>query len=88
VATATHNLKLTCEESEGQLEHLLGQWNHPTMRMEDFTPASNEIVPWKCGKCGEKWDAVIYSRTDSKHPNGCPGCSNHYSSKNRKLVEL
>jgi hypothetical protein len=25
VATETHNLKLTCEESEGWLEHLLGE---------------------------------------------------------------
>ena len=64
-ATETHNLKLTCEESEGRLERLLGQWNHPTKLMEDFTPASNEIVPWKCGKCGEEWDARIQNRTRS-----------------------
>jgi hypothetical protein len=75
VPTETHNLKLTCEESEGRLAHLLEEWDHPTMRMEDFTPASREIVPWKCGKCGEKWDAAIYNRTNSEHPTGCQGCS-------------
>jgi DNA-directed RNA polymerase subunit RPC12/RpoP len=87
VATKTHNLRLTCEESEGLLAHLLGQWNHPTMRMEDFCPGSNEKVPWQCGKCGEEWEARISDRTRSHGPTGCPGCSNNWS-KNRKLIEL
>ena len=86
-ATATHNLKLTCEESEGRLAHLLGQWNHPTMRMEDFTPGSAEKVPWKCEKCGWKWDAVIYSRTKSDCPTGCPGCKRR-GGRPRKPIEL
>ncbi len=86
VATETHNLKLTCEESEGRLEHLLGQWDHPTMRMEDFTPASNEIVPGKCGKCGEKWDARIANRTRTDHPTGCPECNP--PGRPRKPIEL
>jgi DNA-directed RNA polymerase subunit RPC12/RpoP len=75
VPTATHNVRLTCEESEGRLEHLRGEWDHPTMRMEDFTPASHEIVPWKCRKCGEKWDARIGRRTRSDRPTGCPQCN-------------
>jgi predicted Zn-ribbon and HTH transcriptional regulator len=87
VATETHNLKLTCEESGGQLAHLLEEWDHPTMRMEDFTPASHEIVPWKCRKCGEKWDARIGRRTRIDRPSGCPGCSNHWT-KTGKLIEL
>jgi hypothetical protein len=88
VATKTHNLKLTCEESGGQLAHLLGQWNHPTMRMEEFCPASGEIVRWKCvDGCGREWDAAIRSRTRSDRPTGCPGCSNNWT-KNRKLIEL
>jgi rubrerythrin len=87
VATETHNLKLTCETSGGLLAHLLGQWNHPTMRMEDFCPGSNEKVPWQCGKCGEEWEARISDRTRSHGPTGCPGCSNNWS-KNRKLIEL
>jgi len=45
VATETHNLALACEESEGRLAHLPGEWNHPTKRMEDCTPASGEKVP-------------------------------------------
>ena len=52
VATETHNLKKFCDDSGGLLAHLSGQWNHLTKRMEDFTPASNEIVRWKCGECG------------------------------------
>ena len=52
VATETHNLKLFCDESGGRLAPLTGEWNHRTKRMEDFTPASSDIVPWRCGKCG------------------------------------
>jgi hypothetical protein len=76
MATETHNLKLACEESGGRLAHLLEEWNHPTMRMEDFTPCSAEKVPWKC-ECGAEWDARISSRTGSDRPSGCPQCGNH-----------
>jgi hypothetical protein len=55
-ATETHNLKKFCDESGGRLDHLPGEWNHRSKRMEDFTPASGEIVPWKCGECGGEWD--------------------------------
>jgi hypothetical protein len=86
VATATHNLKLTCEESGGRLKHLLGEWNHPTMRMEDFCPASNVKVPWKCGW---KWDARIRNRTASENPTGCPECyTRHFRGRTRKPIEL
>jgi hypothetical protein len=89
VATATHNLKLTCEESGGQLAHLLAEWNHPTKRPEDFCPGSVERVPWKCGyqKCGGEWNARIYNRTRSDRPSGCPGC-NTDGPKTGKLIEL
>jgi hypothetical protein len=53
VATETHNLKKFCDDSGGWLAHLPGEWNHRTKRMEDFTPASAAIVPWRCGKCGK-----------------------------------
>jgi hypothetical protein len=87
LATATHNLKLTCEESGGRLAHLLEEWDHPTMRMEDFCPASNEIVRWKCGKCGGKWDAGIYSRTRIEHATRCPRCTPP-GLKPGKLIEV
>jgi hypothetical protein len=74
-ATATHNLKLTCEESGGRLAHLPGEWNHPTKPMEDFCPGSNEKAPWKCGKCGREWNARPNDRTKSENPTGCPGCN-------------
>jgi hypothetical protein len=75
VATETHNLALACEESEGQLAHLPGEWNHPTKRMEDFTPASDEKVPWRCGTCEWEWGARIADRTKSDRPSGCPVCA-------------
>ena len=76
VATETNNLRLTCEESGGQLKHLFDELNHPTMRMEEFTPLSYEKVPWKCGECGCEWEAKIGSRAvRSKAPTGCPECN-------------
>jgi hypothetical protein len=88
-ATETHNLKLTCEESEGRLEHLLEEWNHPTMRMEDFTHASRSLekVPWKCGECGAEWNARITNRTKSVRPTGCPTC-NRPGPRPRKPIDL
>ena len=75
VATETNNLRLTCEERGGELKHLLEEWNHPTMRMEEFTPGSGEKVPWKCGECGCEWKAIIKSRTNSERLTGCPKCN-------------
>ena len=74
VATDTNNLRLTCEQSEGQLYHLIGEWDHPTEPMEAFLPRSGVKVPWKCGECGHSWKATIATRTDSKAPRGCPEC--------------
>jgi hypothetical protein len=73
-ATETHNLKVFCDDSGGRLDHLPGEWNHPTKRMEDFAPFSGEKVPWKCGKCAGEWNAVIQRRSESGRPSGCPAC--------------
>jgi RNase P subunit RPR2 len=75
VATETHNLALACEESGGRLAHLPGEWNHPTKRMEDFTPGTKEKVLWTCGTCEWEWNASINSRTSNSHPTGCPACA-------------
>jgi hypothetical protein len=83
--TNNNNLKLTCEESGGRLAHLLEEWNHPTKPMEDFTPASGEKVPWKCGGgCGGEWNARISDRTRSEQPTGCPECNTYFVEKPRR----
>jgi DNA-directed RNA polymerase subunit RPC12/RpoP len=88
VATETHNLALACKESGGRLAHLAGEWNHPTKRMENFTPASGEKVRWRCGTCAEEWNAMINSRTRSDRPSGCPACNPPGGgSKPKKLIE-
>jgi hypothetical protein len=83
VATETHNLALACEQSGGRLAHLPGDWHHPTKRMEDFTPASREKVPWRCGTCECEWDAAIYHRTRSDRPSGCPACHRNLSGSSK-----
>ena len=85
--TDTHNLKKFCDDSGGWLAHLPGEWNHRTKRMEDFTPASKEIVPWKCVKCGNEWDARIDDRTSSERPTGCPDCYTRGRTR-KKPIEL
>jgi rubrerythrin len=87
VATETHNLKKFCDDSGGWLAHLPGEWNHRTKRMEDFTPASNEVVPWRCVKCGHEWKATIHNRTNSDRPSGCPEC-NTPGRPRKKPIEL
>jgi DNA-directed RNA polymerase subunit RPC12/RpoP len=93
VPTATHNLKLTCEESGGRFAHLLREWNHPTKPMEEFTPNSRDKVPWKCEECGREWKAVINDRTKSQRPTDCARCNPPFVEKRprrpvRRAVDL
>ena len=78
VPTWYNNLELTCKESDGRLEHLIGEWAHPTKRMKDFAPGTTAKVPWKCGGCGHEWDAKIHTRTNATHPSGCPKCAGRH----------
>ena len=87
VTTETHNLALACKESGGRLAHLAGEWNHPTKRMEDFTPASRKRMPWRCGTCELEWDATINNRTWSDRPRGCPACNPGGRPKSKKLID-
>jgi NAD-dependent SIR2 family protein deacetylase len=86
VATKTHNLALACAQSEGRLAHLPGEWNHPTKRMENFTPASSAKMPWRCRTCKWEWDATICDRTRSHRPSGCPACNGRGGSKPKELI--
>jgi len=74
VATEINDLALACAQSERRLAHLPGEWNHPTKRMETFTPASCEKLPWRCGTCEWIWNARVHDRTKSNRPSGCPQC--------------
>jgi DNA-directed RNA polymerase subunit RPC12/RpoP len=75
-ASDTNNLEVFCENSDGRYAHLRAEWAHPTAAMASFTRGSDKKVPWKCGECGNEWDATIESRTRSGRPSGCPHCSN------------
>ena len=35
---------------------------------------STRKVWWTCEKCNHEWEAVIYNRSKSKNPSGCPRC--------------
>ena len=82
VATETNNLRLQCKQSEGRLDHLLGEWAHETEAMEAFTPGSRAKVPWKCGKCGHPWEATISNRTKRRGCTGCPECNRQFKPGN------
>jgi len=67
---------------ETNYDHLKAQW-HPTkngeLKFTDFTPGSHFEAWWLCidPKCGcrHEWKIQIKSRTNAKHPSGCPFCS-------------
>ena len=61
--------------SGGRFDYLRAEWNHPTNKMHDYTPASHWIVPWKCGSCAHEWKAKINNRTDLNNPTGCRKCN-------------
>lgn len=55
---------------------LLKEWNYERnypLTPQDFTPASNKSVWWKCPVCGHEWKAKISNR---KFGRKCPCCSN------------
>jgi hypothetical protein len=67
------DLAVFCENyGDGRLAHLQTEWAHPTAAMASFTRGSHERVPWKCGECGNEWEATINDRTRSDRPSGCP----------------
>ena len=39
---------------------------------DEFTGGSEQLVWWKCKRCGNRWRAKIYSRTEGR---GCPVCA-------------
>lgn len=52
---------------------LVEEWNYDKnmgIKPEFITHGSNRKVWWKC-KCGNEWEAVVYSRING---NGCPKC--------------
>jgi len=73
VVTPTNNLAVWCGEN-GRAD-LLGEWAHPDKAPTDFTPGSDQKVPWKCGDCQHMWDATIVRRRKGEQPTGCPACA-------------
>lgn len=57
------------------------EW-HPTLNGDlkptEVTRGSNKKVWWQC-VWGHEWQAVIYSRTVSDRPVGCPECARAYA---------
>ena len=56
---------------------LSNEW-HPN-KNGDLLPSkvskgSTRKVWWECGKCHHSWEAVIYNRSKSRNPSGCPRC--------------
>lgn len=57
--------------------NIAGQWNYEKnsgLTPEQFTPASNQSVWWKCSECGYEWKARICNRVVLGR--GCPCCAN------------
>ncbi|MFA7219506.1 MAG: zinc-ribbon domain-containing protein [Synergistaceae bacterium] len=66
--------------------HLVSEWDESNSKSIDrYTHGSKYKALWICQKCGEKWEARIYSRTTGGA--GCPYCSGHrVSDRNRLFI--
>ena len=58
-------------DSPGVADEWDDELNTP-MSPDDFTGGSEQYVWWQCKKCGNRWQAKIYSRTAG---SGCPVCA-------------
>ena len=75
VPTEKNNLWAFVRDSDGRFDHLITEWHHPEKKLEDFTPRSHHIVPWRCS-AGHVWNAKIQNRTSSgTNPTGCRKCN-------------
>ena len=51
------------------------EWNYQRnndLKPSDVTPGSNKKVWWKCSKCNNEWEAIVWSRVRGR---GCPFCA-------------
>lgn len=81
-------------EKEKSLLHkypgIASEWNYEKngkLRPEFVSYGSEKKVWWKCGKCNNEWEAVIYSRVAG---SGCPKCGRNKTvkSKSKKVLQL
>lgn len=67
---------------------LLIEWDYDkNLKEKIFTYAIcgfNREVNWKCSKCGNTWNTVIYNR---KHGKGCKKCATKQQCKKVKCIE-
>lgn len=69
-------------------QELLDELIDPEIDPKRISYASKRKVLWKCGKCGNEWEAVVYSRY---YGSGCPKCGrieayNHSSSLGERTM--
>jgi very-short-patch-repair endonuclease len=77
-----------CPVCSGNIVHESTSLNttHPELTKEWHPNKNGDLLPskvskgstrkvwWKCEKCNHEWEAVIYNRSKSKNPSGCPRC--------------
>lgn len=67
---------------------LAKEWNYTKnkgLAPENVHIGSSKKVWWKCRKCNEEWQAVIYSR---KNGSGCPNCAGKKVNKINSLANI
>ena len=67
------------------------KWNYEkngNLTPEMFSIGSEEIVWWKCPKCGHEWKISINSMTGKKRGNGCAVCAKTERAKKNIITKI
>lgn len=80
--------KLGINDLASQRPDLVNEWNYKKngdLLPEDVAVSSKKKVWWKCSVCNYEWQAVVYSRSNSKKVTGCPVCGRNKLSMHRSV---
>ncbi len=55
--------------------HLLSEWDYKknSFKIDELVYGSDEVIAWKCSKCGHHWNTPLRRRTKGKY--GCEKCA-------------
>jgi hypothetical protein len=85
--SSTHNLKVWCEEHQGELgEKLLEEWDDPVLEPLEVMRGSSHRARWMCRECEWSWSASVKDGTKRPRPRGCTACAGSVAKETHNLA--